>query len=199
MDTIRCRPWTIFVHSISALALSTVLLCGDLPQAQAQAGSQYSKAVRQARAVRKAKEDLAQAVARLNVDDRQRLQSALARAGTDSDGDGVDDDFEDAVKSNKCSRDSDSDGTPDSSDGYPSDSGKTEEIEVAAVVEELTATSITLFREGTFAITAATKLKGRIEKGACVKLEGYKDTNGNLFAKEVELKFGCPRSGSGSD
>lgn len=199
MDTIRCRPWTIFVHSISALALSAVLLCGDLPQAQAQAGSQYSKAVREARAVRRAKKELAKAVARLNVDDRKRLQSALAPAGTDSDGDGVDDDFEDATNSNKCSRDSDSDGTPDQSDGYPSDSGKTEEIEVAAVVTELTTTSITLFREGTFVITPTTKLKGMIEKGSCVKLEGYKDISGNLFAKEVELKLGCPRSGSGAD
>jgi len=104
--------------------------------------------------------------------------------------------------------DSDGDGLEDadSADDSSNSSGGMQELEVKGVIEEITATSITV--DGvTFAITQGTEWRmndsntgaGSFEAGMFVKVEGIPDGNGGWMAHQVEAEDGSSDDSSGDD
>ena len=181
------------------IALLAILMC----TASAEAAPSYKSTVASAKNLRKSEVKLAKAIAGLSVADREKLKTALASLGVDSDADGVSDIFERARGSNICDNDSDDDGVRDD-DGYEHDDNKRGEVEVRGAVtsfedpslvvggKTFTVTATTLFRRGVLS-------KADLVEGACIKVEGFIDASNLNIARKIEASTRCAGSGGSDD
>lgn len=169
----------------------------------AYAAPSYKSTLSAARNLRKSEIRLAKSVASLSAADRQKLKTALASLGVDTDKDGVSDIFEKARGSNLCDTDSDDDGLNDKDDGYEDNDDRLGEVEAKGTVTSFTDPTLVVGGK-TFTVTATTAFrkgvssKANLVAGACVKVEGYTDSSNINIATKVEKYDRCG-GGRGDD
>lgn len=169
----------------------------------ANAAPSYKSTLSAAKTLRKSEVKLAKSIAALSAADREKLKTALAALGVDTDKDGVSDLFEKAQGSNICDNDSDDDGVDDKNDGYENDQNKLGEVEAKGAVTSFEDPTLIVGGK-TFTVTATTSFRKGVSSktdlvtGACIKVEGYTDTSNINIATKVEKYDRCS-GGSGGD
>ncbi len=192
------RELTVMKRTL--IALLAILMC----TVSAEAAPSYRSTVSSAKNLRKSEVKLAKAIAGLSVADREKLKTALASLGVDSDADGVSDIFERARGSNICDNDSDDDGVRDDDDGYENDDNKRGEVEVRGAVTSFEDPSLVVGSK-TFTVTATTLFrrgvssKADLVEGACIKVEGFIDASNLNIARKIEASTRCAGSGRDDD
>ncbi|MEY4667955.1 MAG: hypothetical protein RL518_654 [Pseudomonadota bacterium] len=170
----------------------------------ADAAPNYRSTLSSARNLRRSEVRLAKAIAKLSATDREKLKTAAASLGLDSDSDGVSDLFEKARGSGICDADSDDDGVSDGDDDYENDDDKQGEVEAKGSITSFTDPSLVVAGK-TFTVTSTTQFrrgvssKADLVSGKCVKVEGYVDASNVNFATKIEGERGCGGSGGGDD
>jgi hypothetical protein len=169
----------------------------------ANAAPSYKSTLSAARNLRKSEVKLAKSIAGLSAADREKLKTALASLGVDTDKDGVSDLFEKARGSNICDNDSDDDGVDDNDDGYEDDQNRLGEVESKGAVTSFQDPTLIVGGK-TFTVTATTSFrkgvssKADLVTGACIKVEGYTDPSNVNIATKVEKYDRCS-GGNGED
>lgn len=184
---------------IAIALIASILLFAFSAQAETKVGAARSAVRRVQNDIR----DLSRKVGKLTPAQKAQLKRALR--GTDSDGDGIPNFFEDSVGSNSCDTDSDNDGVDDDDDNYEDDSdGDNDGHQDGDEVEkrgEISGFNDPSFMVGgqAFLLSSSTRFKRGIrrtdlEDGVCVKVQGHKEGS-DVIADEIER---C-RGGGGSD
>ena len=169
----------------------------------ANAAPSYKSTLSAAKTLRKSEVKLAKSIAALSAADREKLKTALAALGVDTDKDGVSDLFEKAQGSNICDNDSDDDGVDDKNDGYENDQNKLGEVEAKGAVTSFEDPTLIVGGK-TFTVTATTSFRKGVSSktdlvtGACIKVEGYTDTSNINIATKVEKYDRCSGGSGGS-
>jgi hypothetical protein len=184
--------------------LITALLVTSFFAMSAEATPSYRSTLSSAKNLRKSELKLAKAISSLSAADREKLKTALASLGIDSDADGVSDLFERVRGSNVCDADSDDDGIDDRNDGYEKDGDKQGEVEIRGSVTSFDDPSLVVGGK-TFVVTNSTffrrgiSSKAGLVAGACVKVEAYVDASNVNIAKKIEASDRCGGSGGRGD
>lgn len=182
---------------ILVVILSFFVVCAT----SSSASPSYTQAKAAADNVKKAKAQLKRKTKGLNETELAKLRSSYR--GTDSDGDGVADELEDAIGSKICNADSDSDGIDDNNDDSPGNSdsngdGKPDGSDGQPFERKGSVSSFNdpelVIAGNTYVITAETSFvqdkkgsspfsKTSLVKGLCVEVEGRVSSGKNLVDK----------------
>jgi hypothetical protein len=159
----------------------------------AYASPRYTAAKQSAERVKKDERELAKRIARLSATERAKLKRAFK--ALDSDGDGVSDILEGAIKSSRCDADSDDDGVDDGDDSDEDNAdsdgdGHNDGNEIGAKGNITSFTDPTLVVGGkTFTLTATTTFRGTgfdksdLVAGICIEVEGHVEGATNIADK----------------
>lgn len=173
--------------------LTSLLALLIISVAPVYASPRYTSAKQSAEKVKKDEKELARRIARLSPTERAKLKSAFK--ALDSDGDGVSDILEGALKSNRCDADSDDDGVDDGDDSDEDNAdsdgdGHNDGNEIGAKGKITAFTDPTLEVGGkTFTVTANTTFRGigfdksDLVANLCIEVEGHVEGGANVADK----------------
>lgn len=162
----------------------------------AYAAPSYKSTLSAARNLRKSEVKLAKSIAALTPSEREKLKTALASLGVDTDKDGVSDIYEKARGSDLCDGDSDDDGVNDREDDHEEDDSKLGEVEAKGAIVSFSNPTLVVGGK-TFVVTASTSFrkgvssKADLVAGACIKVEGYTDASNINTASKIEQYDRC--------
>jgi hypothetical protein len=166
----------------------------------ASASPRYTAAKQSAERVKKDEKELARRFARLTATERAKLKAAFR--ALDSDGDGVSDILEGAIKSSRCDADSDDDGVDDGDDSDEDNAdsdgdGHNDGSEVEAKGKVISFTDPILVVGGkSFTVTATTTFRGTgfdksdLVAGLCIEVEGHTD-GASTIADKIKQDDDC--------
>jgi len=173
--------------------LTTLLALFLLAASPVYATPRYTAAKQSAEKIKKEERQLARLMLRLSAKDKATLKKSFR--GLDSDGDGLADILEAAVKASRCDADSDDDGLDDDEDSDEDNAdsdgdghGDANEVEAKGKITSFTDPTLVVGGK-TFTVTDSTTFRGTgfdksdLVAGLCIEVEGHIDGANNIADK----------------